>query len=63
VRAFRVHLVSTGISWPALNQIVCAPRFFYGVTLGQSTFPERIPYAREPRKSACALRTSTAPAA
>jgi integrase/recombinase XerD len=29
-----VHLVSTGISWPALNQIVCALRFFYGVTLG-----------------------------
>ena len=25
VRAFQVHLVSTGISWPALNQIVCAP--------------------------------------
>ena len=25
VRAFQVHLVSTGISWPALNQIVvCA---------------------------------------
>ena len=24
VRAFQVHLVSTGISWPGLNQIVCA---------------------------------------
>ncbi|MCQ4189564.1 tyrosine-type recombinase/integrase [Methylocystis suflitae] len=50
VRAFQVHLVSTGISWPALNQIVCALRFFYGVTLGESVIPERIPYAREPRK-------------
>ncbi len=50
VRAFQVHLVSTGISWPALNQIVCALRFFYGVTLGEGTIPERIPYAREPRK-------------
>ena len=39
-----------GISWPALNQIVCALRFFYGVTLGQTDLPERIPYAREPRK-------------
>ena len=28
VRAFQVHLVSTGISWPRLNQIVCALRFF-----------------------------------
>jgi site-specific recombinase XerD len=48
VRAFQVHLVSTGISWPGLNQIVCALRFFYGVTLGEALIPERIPYAREP---------------
>ena len=32
------------------NQIVCALRFFYGVTLGEAAVPERIPYAREPRK-------------
>jgi site-specific recombinase XerD len=50
VRAFQVHLVSKGISWPGLNQIVCALRFFYGVTLGDAEVPERIPYAREPRK-------------
>lgn len=50
VRAFQVHLVSTGISWPALNQTVCALRFFYGITLGHGEIPERIPYAREPRK-------------
>lgn len=50
VRAFQVHLVSTGISWPALNQTVCALRFFYGVTLGRGEIPERIPYAREPGK-------------
>ena len=50
VRAFQIHLVATGISWPALNQIVCALRFFYGVTLGQDTIPERIAYAREPQK-------------
>ena len=25
-------------------------RFFYGVTLGHGETPERIPYAREPRK-------------
>jgi site-specific recombinase XerD len=50
VHAFQVHLVANGISWPALNQIVCALRFFYGVTLGQPTVPERIAYAREPQK-------------
>jgi len=50
VRAFQVHLVSAGISRPALNQTVCALRFFYGVTLGHAEVPERIPYAREPLK-------------
>jgi hypothetical protein len=55
VHAFQVHLVATGISWPVLNQIVCALRFFYGVTLGQNTVPERIAYAREPSKLPVAL--------
>jgi integrase/recombinase XerD len=50
VRSFQIHLVSMGISWPGLNQIVCALRFFYGVTLGRTEVPERIPYAREPQK-------------
>ena len=50
VHAFQVHLVATGISWPALNQIVCALRFFFGVTLGQAIVPERIAHAREPSK-------------
>jgi integrase/recombinase XerD len=50
VRAFQVYLVAGGISWPALNQTVCALRFLYGVTLRQSDLPERIPYAREPQK-------------
>jgi site-specific recombinase XerD len=45
-----VHLVANGISWPALNQTVCALRFFYGVTLGYKEIPERIPYARNPRR-------------
>ena len=49
-RAFQVHLVSQDISWPALNQTVCALRFFYGVTLDRAEIPERIAYARTPRK-------------
>ena len=50
VRAFQVHLVARGISWSALNQTVCALRFFYGVTLGRADVPERIAHAREPQK-------------
>jgi integrase/recombinase XerD len=50
VRAYQVHLASKAVSWGHLNKIVCALRFFYGVTLGQATIPGRIPHAREPRK-------------
>lgn len=50
VHAFQIHLISTGTSWSALNQIVCALRFFFGVTLGRSEILKRIPQAREPRK-------------
>ena len=49
-RRFQLHLLARGISWSGLNQIVCALRFFYGTTLGRTELPERIAYAREPRK-------------
>ncbi len=49
IRAFQIHLVGTGISWPALNQTECALRFIYGVTLGHAGIPERTAYARSPR--------------
>jgi len=57
VRAFQVHLVAGGMSWPALNQTVCALRFLYGVTLRQADLPERIAYAREPQKLPVVLST------
>lgn len=57
VRAFQVHLVAHGISWAALNQTVCAVRFFYGVTLGHAEIPERIAYARSPRTLPVVLST------
>jgi site-specific recombinase XerD len=49
VRSFQVHLADQGVSWAHLNQTVGALRFFFGVTLGRSELPERIPYARSPR--------------
>ena len=42
--------MSQGISWPALNQTVCALRFFYGVTCDRAEIPEWIADARTPRK-------------
>jgi len=43
------------ISWPALDQIVCAQHLFYDVTLGQDAISERISYARQPSKLPVAL--------
>ena|SRR6056297_618918 len=50
VRTFQIHLASKGVAWSSLNQTVAALRFFYGVTLGMAEVPERIAYAREPRR-------------
>jgi integrase/recombinase XerD len=50
VRTFQVHLASKAVAWASLNQTVAALRFFYGVTLGMAEVPERIAYAREPRR-------------
>ena len=49
VHAYQVHLVSRGVAWATLNQVVSALRFFFGVTLGRKDLPERIPYARRPK--------------
>jgi integrase/recombinase XerD len=50
IRAYQIHLTTTGISWAGFNVAVCALRFFYGVTLGRTAMVERIPYARKPRR-------------
>jgi integrase/recombinase XerD len=50
VRAYQIHLTTTGISWAGFNVAVCALRFLYGVTLGRTAMVERIPYARKPQQ-------------
>src|SRR3954465_12212624 len=50
IRAYQIHLITTGISWAGFNVAVCALRFFYGVTLGRTAMVERIPYARKRRQ-------------
>jgi len=50
VRAYQLHLVSRRYSWTHVNQVACALRFFYGITLGQTQALERIVYGREPEK-------------
>ena len=34
VRAYQLDLIAQQRSWSHINQVVCALRFFYGVTLG-----------------------------
>jgi site-specific recombinase XerD len=50
VRAYQVHLAGLGCSWSHINQVSCALRFFFGVTLGRQDAFDRIVSAREPKK-------------
>jgi len=50
VRAYQLHLINKKYSWSHINQVACALRFFYGITLGQKEAIERIVAGREPEK-------------
>src|SRR4051794_32039223 len=50
VRAYQLHLAGLGRSWSHINQVSCALRFFFGVTLGRRRASARIVSARQPRK-------------
>ena len=50
VRAYQLHLVGQKYSWTHINQVACALRFFYGITLGQKEAFERIINGKEPEK-------------
>lgn len=50
VRLYQLHLIGQQRSWSHINQIVCALRFFFGVTLGRTDAFTRIVAAREPQR-------------
>src|SRR5246127_5226198 len=50
VRAYQLHLVQQKYSWSHTNQVACALRFFYGITLGQKEAFERIIAGKAPEK-------------
>jgi integrase/recombinase XerD len=50
VRAYQLHLAGLGWSWSHINQVSCALRFVFGVTLGRQDAFERIVSAKEPKK-------------
>ena len=49
VRAYQLHLIAQQRSWSHINQVSCALRFFFGITLGRSEAVERIVTGREPQ--------------
>lgn len=51
IRRYQVHLVEEKkLSWSAFNQIVCALRFLYRITLHDMAAIERIPYGKGPKR-------------
>jgi site-specific recombinase XerD len=50
VRAYQLHLAGLGWSWSHINQVSCALRFLFGVTLGRPQAFDRIISAKEPKK-------------
>jgi site-specific recombinase XerD len=50
VRAYQLYLIAQQRPWSHINQVVCALRFFYGITLGRSDANEQIVAAREPQR-------------
>ena len=50
VRSYQLHLIRQKHSWSHINQVACALRFFYGVTLGQTEAFERVVGGQKPDK-------------
>ena len=51
IRSYQSDLVERRkVSWSTFNQVVCALRFFYGVTLGRHGLIEQIPFPRQEKK-------------
>ena len=50
VRTYQLHLIAQKRSWSHINQVACALRFFYGITLGHTEALERIVIGKEPEK-------------
>jgi site-specific recombinase XerD len=50
VRTYQVHLIEQKTSWGVFNATVSALRFLYLVSLERDWTPERLPYARRPKR-------------
>jgi integrase/recombinase XerD len=57
VRNYQLYLIKQKRSWGHINQVACALRFFYGVTLGRAEAFDRIVGGHKPDKLPLVLNT------
>jgi integrase/recombinase XerD len=55
LRTFQLHLLERQVSWSQFNQIVCALRFCYAITLGRPDQVPFIPFGKRPKTLATVL--------
>ena len=49
IRAYQLHLISTGTAWSSFNLAICAIKFVYRITL-KCTWPiDEVPYGKKPK--------------
>ena len=58
IRAFQLDLLQRRYSWSHINQMVCALRFFYDITLARTEPFPVIPYGKRPKTLPCVLAPS-----
>jgi len=49
IRTFQLHLLHEQVSWSQFNQIVCALRLLYTITLGRPEMVTVIPFGKRPK--------------
>jgi site-specific recombinase XerD len=57
VREYQLHLLARKASWSRFNQVACALRFLYSVTLRRKDVVEMVPYGKKVRSLPCVLST------
>jgi site-specific recombinase XerD len=55
IREFQLHLIRQGRSWSRFNQVSCALRLFFRVTLGRLETLGAIQFGKRPQKLPCVL--------
>lgn len=59
IREYQIFLVEEKkVAWGTFNQIVCALRFFYRITLGKEDIIEQIPFPRKEKRLPVVLSTA-----